>query len=663
MTYPRGDRKLGAIANVDLGVKKISAARDLARPGTAFLTITALTCLALESEVLQQIDGMHLYLTIREIALEGAIGLLCSIAIALSWWLAVLAAGRIVGAFLPSKRVKSHLLWCFWIGVPLAYLLLDLFQDLKLEFLPHWHAGAGPQFASAVVISAICVICFSYFDTQTIQSFSHSRMAPIAWAHIAIAVVATPVLWFHGVRLFHDYEHPSAQVSRTDLPDIYLITIDTLRADGMSVYGYNRETTPNLDKFAQRSFTFDYNFANSNFTTPSTTSIETGKLPWSHRVFQGGGFLRGKNIEENLPANLREQGYYTAMISSNFLAAPFRHRTLESYAAVEYAAPTGFIGFRLRASNLLNCNTQFTVSFSLVRFAAALTGSLDRIIWRDQYPSKSEDVFERARELLERHASAQPVFLWAHIYPPHDPYWVPVPYRGAFVSKGVRNYERFVVPDPVRRQRGVAVQDLRNAYDEMILYADHTVGDFLAWLNQTGRLDRSIVIISSDHGEMFDHGRLAHGGLDLYNGLIRIPLLIHLPGQTKSLRIEDASQQADLLSTILDLIGTPAPKWSEGDSLRPLFEGKSLGDRYIFSMNLEPNRIFDPITKGTVAVMDSEYKFVRYLDSGREQLYRYRTDNNEEHDLIQSEPEVAARMRKVLFDKIEEVNRQSSGRP
>jgi arylsulfatase A-like enzyme len=227
----------------------------------------------------------------------------------------------------------------------------------------------------------------------------------------------------------------------------------------------------------------------------------------------------------------------------------------------------------------------------------------------------------------------------------------------------VRNYAKFTVPDLVQRQRGVAVQELRNAYDEMVLYADHSVGEFLTWLDQTGRLDRSIIIISSDHGEMFDHGRLTHGGLDMYNGLIRVPLLIHLPGQKREVHIAYASQEADLLSTVLDLVGAPAQEWSDGTSLKPLLEGGKLEDRYIFSMNLEPNRIFAPITKGTVAVMDGEYKFVRYLDSGREQLYRYRTDNGEEHDLIQSDPEVAARLRKVLLDKIEEVNRQFRGKP
>jgi len=655
---------LGGITNVDLGLEKqISEARDIKGSGIAFLTITALACLTLETELLQQIDSLHLYLTIREIAVEAAIALLCSIAAASCWWLSVLIVTKIVEAFLPSKRLRPRLLWGLWIGVPLAYFLLDIFQDLKLEFLPHWHAGSGVQLLVALIIAAICVVCFSFIDSHTIQRFCHTRMAPIAWVHIAITVAAIPILWFHGVRLFHDYEHPSQHITGAHLPDIYLITIDTLRADGMSVYGYNRETTPNLEKFAQRSFTFDYNFANSNFTTPATASIETGKLPWSDRVFHGGGYLRGQNAEENLPAMLKEQGYYTAMISSNLLATPFRHRTLESYAAVEYAAPNGFTGLRLRASNLLHCNTQFTLTFSLIRIATALTTALDRIIWRDQYPSPAEDVFVRAEKFLVNHANAKPVFLWAHILPPHDPYWPPLPYRGTFVSKGVQNYGRFMAPDPIRAQHGVTVQELRNAYDEMTLYADRSVGDFLTWLDQTDRLDRSIVVISSDHGEMFDHGRLAHGGLDLYNGLIHIPLLIHLPGQTKGLHIENASQQADLLSTVLDLVGAPVPKWTDGTSLKPLLEGKTLEERRIFSMNLEPNRIFEPITKGTVAVMDSEYKFVRYLDSGREQLYHYRTDNNEEHDLLQFEPVVAARMRKRLVDKIEEVNRQFNGIP
>jgi len=632
-------------------------------PGLALLSIIALFCLSLEIELLQQIDSLRHFLTVREIASESAVALLFLLAVACCFWLFVLLIGQLAGFLLLHKRsVCVHLCWDLWIAVPLTYLVLELFEDFKLEVLPHWHAGTNVQILAAFAVSAMCIAGFFLMRWSALQQFCRTRLAPIAWVHLAIAIVAAVALRVHGVHLFHDYEHPSGAAVASKLPDIYLITVDTLRADDTSVYGYVRATTPNLEKFAQRSFTFDYFFANSNFTTPTMSSIDTGKLPWSHRIFQGGGFLRGQSQHENLAEILQQQGYYTAMISSNFLAGPFRSRTLESYDAVEYASPSHLTGFRLRETNLVGVNTQVTFGFSLIRPISSIAEYLDHTIWGYQYPAPAEDVFGRATKLIERHDGPQPMFLWSHILPPHDPYWVPPPYRHRFVSERIQNYDDLKVPDIKMRYRGVPLQQLRDAYDEMILYADNAVGDFLNWLDKTGRLDRSIVIISADHGELFDHNRLAHGGPDLYDGVIHIPLLIHLPGQTHGVRIEEVSQQADLLPTILDLIGVPIPNWSEGLSLRPLTEAKSLGNRSIFSMNLEPDRIFDPISRGTVAVIDAHFKYVRYLQAGKEQLYSYKTDPGESHNLVDSEPKVAERMRELLLNKISDINHQSDGR-
>ena len=639
----------------------VPLSRDAAlRPGLAFLSITALFCLSLEAELLQQIDSLRLYLTVREILLEVGVALLLSLAIACFWWLFVLLLAQPATIFFRSKRFRVHLHWSLWIAAPLAYLILEVFQDVKLELLPRWHAGPNVQLLAALGLTCICMAGIFRIGWTILCEFCRTRLVPIAWAHFAFAVVAAVGLWMHGVWLFHDYERPGVQVPGVSSPDIYLITIDTLRAEDTSLFGYGRPTTPNLEKFAQRSFSFDDYFANSNFTTPSTSSIETGKLPWSHRVFQGGDFLRGRNQRENLAALLKQRGYYTAMISSNLLAAPFRHRTLESYDAVEYASPHGFVGFRLRASNLIGVNSQFTLTFSLIRGLNILFACMDRILWHDRYPSPAEDVFGRATRLLEQRDKSQPVFLWSHVMPPHDPYFVPPAYRHRFVPQSVRSYDNFIVPDIERMNPGVSLQDLRASYDEMMLYADQSVGTFLDWLDQTGRLDRSIVIVTADHGELFDHNRLAHGGPDLYQGLIHIPLLIHLPGQKEGARVSELSEQADLLATLLDLVGAPIPSWTDGASLKPALESKTLVDRYIFSMNLEPNSTFDVITKGTVAVIDNDFKYVRYLQSGREQLYRYKTDKGEESNLVQSELEVANRMRSVLLDKIAEVNRQPS---
>jgi arylsulfatase A-like enzyme len=630
------------------------------RPGLALLSIVALCCLSLEAELLQQIDSLRLYLTTREIAFEAGAALLLALGIAGCWWLFVLLVAQAARIFLHSNRSRVLLCWNLWIAAPLAYLILDVFQDVKLDLLPRWHAGAYILVSTALGLTAVCIAGLFRIGWPALWEFCRTRLVPIAWVHIAIAVVATVALWAHGVRLFHDYERPGVQTGVSSSPDIYLITIDTLRAEDTSLFGYRRPTTPNLERFAQRSFSFDYNFANSNFTTPTSSSIETGKLPWSHRVFHGGDFLRDQNQPENLAAVLKQRGYYTAMITSNFLAAPFRHRTLESYDAVQYASPIGFTGFRFRAFNLIGLNAQFTLTFSLIRGVNLLCASMDHFLWHDRYPSPAEDVFGRATGLLERHDRSQPVFLWTHIMPPHDPYFVPPAYRHRFVPERIRNYDNFIVPDMERMHPGVSPEELRAAYDEMILYADHCVGGFLDWLNQTGRLDRSIVIISADHGELFDHNRLAHGGPDLYQGVIHVPLLIHLPGQKQSVHIEELAQQADLLPTLLDLVGAPLPSWTDGVSLKPALETIPLADRYIFSMNLEPNSTFKVVAKGTIAVMDRNFKFVRYLESGKEQLYSYKTDPGEEDNLVQSEPEVAKRMRRVLQEKLEEVNQRFS---
>jgi len=512
----------------------------------------------------------------------------------------------------------------------------------------------------AFILSCLCIVAIFCTEWRTVSQFCKTRLVPIAWLHIAIAIVAVIALAAHGVRPFRDYEHSGIPNGGSNSPDIYLITIDTLRAEDTSVYGYGRPTTPNLEKFAQRSFVFDDFFANSNFTTSSTSSFETGKLPWSHRVYHPGGFLRGRNQQETLPALLKRQGYYTAMISSNLWAAPFRHRTLESYDAVQYAFPLGVTGYRFWRSNLVGLNTQATLALSLLRAGVVIGQYLDNTLLGDLYPSPAEPVFERAKALLDRHDKQQPVFLWTHILPPHDPYWPPDSYRHRFVTEPSRNYAKFVVPDLEKLNPGLSLRELRASYDESILYADHCAGEFLDWLDRTGRLDRSIVIVSSDHGELFDHDRLHHGGPDLYQGLIHVPLLIHVPGQKHGVRLGQLSQQIDLLPTLLDLIGAPTPSWAEGTSLKPQLEAPHQSDRYVFSMALETNRIFDPITKGTLAIIDNDFKFVRYLGSGKEQLYRYKTDTAEENNLVQSAPEVAQRMRTILLEKLQEVNQRPS---
>jgi len=359
---------------------------------------------------------------------------------------------------------------------------------------------------------------------------------------------------------------------------------------------------------------------------------------------------------------LRQRGYYTAMISANSLASPLQHRTLDSYDAVEFPAALGMYNWGY--PSFVGTDSESTFSVSVLGHLVELGHYLDMLVWGDRYPFPAEAVFGLARSLAERGKIAQPLFVWTHILPPHDPYWPPALYRRRFLS--TENPRSSVDPsnmDTHKLSVGVSAVEHRARYDEMVLYADQTVGDFLDWLDRTGRLDRSIVIVSADHGESFEHNWFGHTGPHLYNGLIHIPLLIHLPGQKKGVRVTYRAQQADLLPTILDLVGGSVPARTEGVSLKPVLQGKPLPERYVFSMNFETNRFCDSITRGTVAVMDDEFKYVDYLDGHQEALYRYKSDHFEDHNLIGSEPEVAKRMRDTLSERLNEVNRQFTPKP
>jgi arylsulfatase A-like enzyme len=642
----------------------IIQARVPLRPWLALTSIVCIVSLSLEIDVLEQVDSLSLYMSHRDIALDVAVALVLLLGLAVAWWLCVLLVARAASLINPNKRCYASLAWRIGLAVPFSYLILEVFGAIKLWFRPNWHPGLVGWILLSLVFIAIAVAIPYRVSVPKLQEFCGARLSPIGWVHIALGVVALIALWAHGVYLFRDYERPGAPVAASTLPDVYLITIDALRAEDASIYGYYRPTTPNLERFAKRCFTFDYFFANSNFTTPTTTSIETGELPWSHHVFQVGGFPSIHAQQNNLASALRERGYYTAMVTSNYLASPVHHRTIGSYDAVGYVAPNDGSGPWLRFTNFVGVNTQYTLFASLLKSVGGIRFYVDAFLWRNHYPYPAEPVFDRARSLLERHDVGQPRFVWTHIFPPHDPYLPPPPFRMRFWSSdNLTHISDFLGFRNTTLPSGVSVLEMRARYDEMILYADNAVGDYLDWLDKTGRLDHSIVIVSADHGDSFEHDWFLHSGPYLHNGLIHIPLLIHLPGQRQAVRVYQPAQQVDLLPTILDLVGAQVPDGVDGISLRPVLEGHKLERSFIYSMNLEPNRVFDPIQKGTVAIIDGEYKYVYQLEKQQESLYRYKTDELEEHNLVGSQPEVSTRLRTALFDKLKAVNQRSAPKP
>jgi len=620
-------------------------------PLLGFMSVAAFLCAGMYFSVLEYIDSLLLYMTIWEVMLEAGVALLLLLGLSAAWWLCGLLMAGILRIFPWTKRHSTWLCWWLWLSFPFAYFSLELLTAIRLRIFPNWLPGTLASFTSALGLMLICAGALFIFGFSKVQEFCRTRLAPIGFVQVILGIIMAIALWAHGVHPFRDFIGPNRAFAGVRPPDIYLITFDALRAEDMSVYGYGRPTTPDLERFAQRSFIFENFIANSNLTTPTTTSIETGKLPWSHRLFQLGGFLRDSR-QETLAGLLRQRGYYTAMISANLYASPFCHATQEDYDAVEFAAPLGVGG--LWNLNPAGMDGQGTIFLTFLRRLGSLGGFLDRLFGH-RYPLQAEGVFARAQSLLQSRGNAQPMFIWTHIFPPHDPYWPPAPYRMKFAQR-----QGFVQIRGNRLPSGWTAPELRAQYDEMILYADHVVGDYLDWLDRTGRLNQAIVVVTADHGESFEHGWFLHGGPSLHSGLIHIPLFIHLPDQQRSESISQPAQQVDLLPTLLDLIGAPLPNWTDGTSLRPVLEGRTLSQRYVFSMVLESDSVFHPISRASLSIMDDEFKYLMHLDNQKQMLYRYKTDPSELHDLSQSDPEVARRMHDLLLAKVGKANERFS---
>ena len=629
-------------------------------PLTLLLTLVALVGSSLELEILERLDGMRVYMTSGEIVWDASIAFLILFGFTLAWWLCLYFLSKAAEVIPPARPYGRSLFWYVGITVPLAYFAYFVRNAIRLWLYPQWHPGHLAFFVSTVVPIALCIACLWIPRLAKLQAFCRTRLSPIGWLHMIMAAAALVGLCVRGVHPLHDFVHPARAVAGISKPDIYLITVDALRADEMSLYGYARPTTPNLERFAQRAFVFDYFFANANFTTPATTSIETGRLPWTTGVFHLGGFVRQQGApQETMAKVLQENGYYTAMISSNSFASPFQHRTEASYNAAEIYWGSAGAGMWERSTLLAGFNTLYTLSGPLLKPIGVLRQYLASLPWSNAYTGP-EMAFHLTRSLVEREDIKQPRFIWTHIFPPHDPYIPPPPYRGRFLpgKKLTRKFDfldyRTDAPPP-----GVSIAELRARYDEHLAYSDQTIGDFLNWLDQTGRLDKAIVIITADHGESFEHGWLTHGGPYLYSNLIHIPLLVHLPGQKQGSRISQAAEQIDLLPTILESVGVRAPSWSEGVSLVPALQGKPLPQRFLYSMNLESNSAFQPISQGTVAIMDNDFKFIERLGTQNISLYRYRTDPLDQNNVVDSEPAVTSRMQGLLGDKLRKVNEQS----
>jgi choline-sulfatase len=318
---------------------------------------------------------------------------------------------------------------------------------------------------------------------------------------------------------------------------VLLIVVDTLRADHLGVYGYERPTSPELDRWAARGRVFEHAQAPSSWTLPSMASLMTGQLPDRHTAGverdAGGEIVRS-------PRHGRK----------DFRILPSSVETLAEILAQADYATAAFV----------------TNVFLGRRFGFAQ--GFDSFDHHSQ--ARAADVIDTALAYFAEDPGG-PTFVYVHLFDPHLPYGAGAPFAGRFTADCESSLELPVKGLSALRKRASELPDderdfITAAYDEEIAYVDHHVGRLLDELDRSGALDSTLVVLTSDHGEeLFDHGGFEHGHT-MYQELLHVPLFVWHPDLAPG-RVEAPASLLDVTTTILDAAGVRPRTPLQGRSL------------------------------------------------------------------------------------------------
>jgi len=462
-------------------------------------------------------------------------------------------------------------------------------------------------------------------------------------------------------------------------PNIIVLLFDAMSARNLSVYGYPRSTASNLERFAEHATVYHSHSAGGNYTIPGTASLLTGTYPWTHRAINYGGQVKSNMVEDNIFHALGKdyhrlafgQNVWAQFILTQFMADIDTFLPSSTFGELDYLLSKYFPKDQNMAARALD-----DFVFKMEREPASMVfGPLHRMLYfRDStklkpkgYPRglpqnvnyplyfRLEDVFDGLASLLQDLSS--PFFTYIHLFPPHAPYRA----SDKFYSKFLDGCSP--VKKPVHRL-GDGLSDLvikmeRRYYDEYVASLDWEFGRLLDAMEDAGIFENSYVVITSDHGEMFERGEKAHATVLLYDPVVHIPLMISAPGQKVRSDVYAPTHAVDVLPTLLQVAGKPVPSWCEG-RLLPGLGGVEDMERSHFIVEAKSTPAFQPFKKATIAMQKGNYKLIYYMGYEPDdtfELYDLHADIEELDDLYPAQPAIAGRMKEELLDSLFESNK------
>ena len=369
-------------------------------------------------------------------------------------------------------------------------------------------------------------------------------------------------------------------------PNIIVLTVDTLRADHTSMYGYHRDTTPVINAFAKSAMVFDNAVVSRGSTRPSYASMLTGLYPYRHGIYNSQGVLSDKLV--TLPRLLKKAGYHTAAFVGNFVLV----------------------------GELSGCDRGFDVYDDRIE---------QQELNRPNYERTAAATLKATLEWLETKPS-EPFFLFTNFVDPHGPYMPPEKFRELYKSGKKLTLNEKQIFKYQRVGGSLNYYDYVDRYDGEIRYVDAALGELIEELKKRGLWDEALIIFTADHGEsMGEHKIFFEHQYDIWEETVRVPLAIRLPrdpGGTDIVtpgRIQSVCSPMDMMPTILSYLNVEFDKKIDGHNLLDAIYGREDTSRTMF-LEFPQSSVPSQSTPEIYGIRSSTHKLVRYFHSETNQI-------------------------------------------
>jgi arylsulfatase A-like enzyme len=520
--------------------------------------------------------------------------------------------------------------------------------------------------AGVTMIYTVLVCLTSFLLTRTIQTgrlksligpatSSQTRYIFLILLLLVLVLGTSFFLKQEPIVVASDVRSPSPIVNK---PNIILIVMDTVRADHLSLYGYEKHTTPHLERLSEKATLYTNTIAPGDHTLPSHASIFTGMYASKHRAHLNPPIhLAGRPLAENsdtLAEILSEKGYLTAGIIANYL-----------YVSHRFGQDQGFHYFDQRTFEpILGSLPQFYIRNSVCDLASyfAVPRHFDA-----KFRNAQDINSEAFRFLHKMQKEKRPLFLFINYMDAHWPYLPPKPFDKLFSGKDEDftsvKYQRMwgEVMSLKRTVTNDEYNHLLSQYDGAIAYIDFHIEKLITKLYELGMYEDCLLIITADHGEAFGERNFIGHTVSVYQDQVHVPLIIKYPNIDKSVVVNETVSLVDIMPTILNLLGHEIPEDIQGQSLLKL---ESRNYRAVMSESftgMGPRGLHPRFHRLEKAIFWGPFKLISST-SGKRELYDLSNDANEKKNLYRPDDGLSNELEAKLNPWFEDIKDEPASR-